>query len=232
MPATEDPLTPVHKGLRGMIYNLSTRLQTLDFTDAETTQALLTDLENDFTAARSAGCALCILSMHANDEESVVFPPAARAGNALITSLIREHQELTRRELAIAAAGHRLQGLPSPADRRGAGAELNRAANELFAAYLTHMNREETELVPLMQAHFTDEQLLAMRATIVGRMPPERLLAILGWMLPNLNDAELTGLLGGLRRGAPPPFVAAVSRICEAKIEPTRWAVVRERVGF
>ena len=231
MPAREDPLTPVHKGLRAMIYSLSTRLQTHDFSDAEATRSLAVDLEQDFAVARTAGCILCLLSHHAIDEDTVLFPPTARVGNALVTTLIEEHHDLTRREIALARSAQELIALGSPSDRVAAGARLNQAANGLFAAYVTHMNKEEEQLVPLMQAHFTDPELVGMRSTVIARMPPERVMAMLSWILPSINETELCDFLTSVVRTAPPPLVKGVTDLCAAKVESARWARVRQQVG-
>jgi Hemerythrin HHE cation binding domain len=232
MTATGDLFTPIHKALRSMIYSLSERLQTNDFADVAVTKALVTDLENDFAIARSAGCMLCVLSQHAVDEESVIFPPVVRAGNGLIAQLIEEHHDLARRELALAKEAHQLLAMESGDRRIDAGIRLNLEANQLFAAYIAHMNREEVELVPLMRKHFTDEQLVAMRSTIMGQMPPDRMFFVLGWMLPSLNVAELSGLLSSFRQGAPPQLMKAVTDLCAAKVEPARWSEVKIRVGL
>jgi hypothetical protein len=230
--ATGDLFTSIHKGLRSMIYGLSGRLQTNDFADSAATKALITDLENDFAVARSAGCALCILAHHAVDEESVIFPAVARVGNTLIAELISEHHELTRRELEIAKEGHKLLSMDSAEARVRAGAELNLAANQLFGAYITHMNREEVELVPLMQENFSDPEMAAMQGKIIGQMPPDRVFAILGWMLPSLNVIELSRLLSSLKDAAPPQFMKAVSDLCAARVDPARWDTVKLRVGL
>jgi hypothetical protein len=232
MVAEGDLFTSIHKGLRSMIYSLSGRLQTNDFADTAATEALITDLENDFAIARSAGCALCILAHHAVDEESVVFPAAASVGNQLITELISEHHDLTRRELEIAKAGHELHSTGSAEARIRAGVRLNIAANQLFGAYLVHMNREEAELVPLMQEHFSDPEMAAMQGKIISQLPPDRLFAILGWMLPSLNVTELSRLLSTLKGAAPPQFMKAVSDICAARVDPARWDSVKLQVGL
>lgn len=215
-----------------MLYGLSSRLQTHDFADVTATKVLATDLEHDFAVARSAGCIVCVLNHHATDEESAIFPAAAKAGDPLVTSLIEEHHGLTRREMALARESHALLSLESPEARVAAGIRLNQSANDLFGAYLAHMNREELELVPLMREHFTDEQQIAMRSAIIGGMPPERLFSLLGWMLPSLNVTELAALLSSIRKTAPPPVVKAVTDLGAAKVDPTRWAEVKLRVGM
>lgn len=231
MPAREDLFTPIHKALRSMIYSLSARLQTNDFSDLRATGTLMMDLENDFAVARSAGCILCVLSHHATDEESVIFPAVAKVGNGLITELVEEHHDLTRRELEIARLGQELLAFESPAARIDAGVRLNRAANELFASYIAHMNREDAELVPLMQDHFTDAQMAGMRGAIMGNIPPERMVSILGWMLPSLNVTELSQFISGLSKTAPPPLQKVVFDIASAKVDPARWSEVKLRTG-
>lgn len=231
MEATEDLFTSIHKGLRSMIYQLGTRLQTNDFTDLAATSALVTDLEHDFAVARSAGCIVCVLHHHAEDEESVIFPSVSNFDGSLITTLVNDHHELTRRELALGKSAHELLAMKEAEARLHAGVRLNQSANDLFAAYITHMNREDNELVPLMRKKFTNEQMAEMRGKIMGGMPPERLFAILGWMLPSLNVHELSELISGLQKGAPPPLVQGVVSLCAAKVEPTRWKAVRDRVG-
>lgn len=232
MTATEDLFTPIHKALRSMIYSLSGRLQTNDSGDLAATAALITDLENDFAVARSAGCVLCVLNHHADDEETAIFPAVSAKGGGLVTALIEEHRDLMRRELALGATAHRLLEVNSPEGRVAAGVRLNQLANELFAAYLAHMNREETELVPLMQEHFSNDQMIRMRGVIMGRMPPDRMFAILGWMLPSLNVTELTDLLTSLRPGAPPQVFQAVVDLCAARVDAARWNSVKLRAGL
>lgn len=227
-----DLFTPVHKGLRAMLYGLSARLQTNDFADVEATRMLVVDLENSFEAARSAGCILCAFAHHASTEESVIFPATAGTANALITDLIQEHHGLTRRELEIGEKARGLLSLATPEERIAAGVRVNQLANELFGAYIVHMNREETELVPVMQEQFTDQEQLTMQGGIIAKFPPNQLMALLGWMLPALNVTELTELIAGVKRTAPPPLLKAVTELCDARVEPTRWATVKRRVGL
>lgn len=232
MTGREDLFTPVHKGLRAMVYGLSNRLQVHDFADVASTRQLVVDLENDFLVAQSAGCILCTFAFHAEEEERIIFPPSARVANALVTELIQEHHDLTRRELEIARSAHQLLELPSPEARIAEGIRVNQMANELFVAYLTHMNREETELVPVMREHFSDAEQVTMRNTIIAKFPPDRLFALLGWMLPSLNVTELSELLASVKQTAPPPVMKAISDLCTARVDPGRWSIVRLRVGI
>ncbi|HEV2449551.1 MAG TPA: hemerythrin domain-containing protein [Thermoplasmata archaeon] len=232
MPAREDLFTPVHKALRAMMYDLSSRVQSNDFADLAATRALVVDLEHDFAVARSAGCMLCVFHEHADTEEGIVFPEVKRTSGELVASLIAEHLDLARREIAITDAAHALLALGSEEDRLTAGTALNLALNQLLAAYLVHINREDAELVPRMREHFTDPQMAKMRGAIIAQFPPDRLFALLGWMLPALNVTELTDLIGELKRSAPPPVTQAVVDLAAAKVPSARWTEVRVRVGL
>jgi Hemerythrin HHE cation binding domain len=232
MTATEDLFTPIHKAIRSMMYELSGRLQTNDFTDVGASKPLLSDLEHEFSAAISSGCILCLLHSHASDEETQVFPPVSKYEAALVQGFIEDHHALTRRLESITKMAHDLPSKASAEERGQFGAALNRQANEFFAAYLDHMNREEQKLVPLMRERFTDEQMRAMRGAIMGGMPRDRLASILRWMLPSLNVGELAAMLGGMKATQPAPVLQFVSGIATQYVDPQRWQTVKERVGI
>ena len=61
---------------------------------------------------------------------------------------------------------------------------------------------------------------------------PDQLKGYLRWMLPSMNLAELTTLVGDVQRGAPPPLLDLLKAVAEATVDPARWALVRERVGI
>jgi hypothetical protein len=214
-----------------MLYGLSERLQTNDFADISATTSLLKDVENDFAVSQTSGCILCHLATHAHEEEASIFPGASKFANRLVASLIEEHHALTKRELEIASATRELLGLPTPEARIRAGIRINQMANGLIADYLVHMNREENELVPLMRENLTDAEQAAIRGAIIARFPPDRLFALLGWMLPSLNVNELSELISSVKQGAPPPVVKAITDLAAAKVEAARWNEVQHRIG-
>jgi hypothetical protein len=232
MASTEDLFTPIHKAIRSMIYDLGGRLQRADFADKASSTVLLADFQHEFANAVSPACVLCLLHAHAGAEESEVFPTMRAIDPALIQSLIEEHHEITGRLIAITKMADELRSVDALDRRLALGAQVNRTVNEFFAYYLTHMNKEETTIVPAMKEHFTDDQMRALQGAIIGAMPPERFAAYLRWMLPSLSLAELTGTMAGVKHGGRPEVLKAVAGIGEANVDPARWALVRERVGF
>jgi Hemerythrin HHE cation binding domain len=232
MTATEDLFTPIHKAIRSMIYNLGGRLQSVDFADRAASSAVLADLQHEFTSAVSPTCVLCLLHSHAGSEETGVFPSMQPIDPAMVRMLIEEHHEILRRLAVITKMADELAAVDRAEERAEAGVRLNRVANEFFAYYLAHMNKEETTIVPAMKEHFTDQQMRAMQGAIMGAMSPEKLANYLRWMLPSLSMGELTTLLGGIKHSAPAPFLQMVNGIGTANVDPARWAAVRQRVGF
>jgi hemerythrin superfamily protein len=232
MTATEDLFTPVHKAIRSMIYDVSGRLQTNDFTDVTTSKPLLSDLEHEFTAAISAGCILCLLHHHASDEETAVFPSVSKHDAALVQGFIDDHHALSRRLETITKMARDLPSKARPEERVQLGIALNQKANDFFAAYIDHMNREEEKLVPLMRERFTDEQIRKMRSAIMGAMPSDRLASLVRWMLPSLNVNEMTEMLGGIKASSPPQVLQFITGIAAQHVDPQRWQTVKERVGI
>jgi len=215
-----------------MIYSLGGRLQTADFADKVASAELLTDLQHEFSNAVSATCVLCLLHAHAGHEETGIFPSMQTIDPTLIRGLLDDHVEIRRRLTIITQRAEELRAIDAPAERLERGADINREVNAFFAFYLAHMNKEEITIAPAMKEHFTDPQLGAMQGAMMAAMPPDRLASYLRWMLPSLSLGELTGMLTGLKHGAPPEFLRIVDGIGAAQVDPARWALVRERVGI
>src|SRR4029077_18541113 len=81
--STVDFLTPIHKALRLMIYDVGSRLQTTDFSDSAQSQLLLNELIYEFSSALSASCILCLLHSHAKAEDLYLFPAVEKSDSKL-----------------------------------------------------------------------------------------------------------------------------------------------------
>ncbi len=227
-----DVLTPIHKGIRSMIYSVGAQLQSTDFRDPAQTAAIVRQLQHEFTTALSSGCTLCLLHGHGGDEERFAFPRMAEFDAPLIDHLLATHRELTRRLGNITDQANGLAGLPDDAARVRAGAQLNRTTNEFFAAYISHMNEEEARLVPEMMDRLTDEEMISLRARTQASIPPAHLAEFMAWILPSLNAPELEQTLRGMQRGAPPDALRSMVALAEARVPKERWAAVKQRVGL
>jgi hypothetical protein len=227
-----DILTPIHKAIRAMIYDLGDQLQTTDFTDLAQTEAVVRQLKYDFTAAITSNCILCLVHHHGLGEEMQAFPELAHFDGPLIDRLLKEHSQFEMSLGALSKMGTELGELSDPTERIQIGVQLNRGANEFFAAYFAHMNEEEAKLLPLLWEHFTDEQIIAFSTHIEESMPPQRFQEYMRWMLPSLNANELTEMFRGIKLGEPPEVLRAFTSLAEAHVDPARWRVVKSRLGI
>jgi hypothetical protein len=227
-----DAFTPIHKGIRAMIYSLSSRLQSTDFADPVATAAVLDDLRHEFAQGVPAACVLCLLHSHGRHEDDGAFPAMGPFAARLVAELIRDHREFEERLSVVQVHGNALRALTDPAARVRAGKALTLEMNEFFARYFAHMNREEAELVPLMNRHLTDEQILALIGAIEGAIVPDRFHAYLRWMYPALNVEELTEIFAGMRAEAPPAVLREFVATAEAVVPAERWRTVRARAGL
>jgi len=214
-----------------MIYELGKELQTADFTDERSTERVTAKLKMDLSSASST-CIVCLLHEHHVNEDDYVFPDVRTYEPELIDTLLAEHREIVRKIAEVWKIADALKLLRDREERIEMGDKLNRATNDLFAYYLTHLNGEEATLIPAMWKHYTDEQLVAMRTKIEKNIPPEVFAEWMRWVLPSLNINELTGMFMGLKKGAPPPVLEHMSQLAEKSLNEDRWAAVKARAAL
>jgi hypothetical protein len=227
-----DLFTPIHKGVRSMIYVLGNDLQVADFTDERTTGELVAKLEYDLELATSSSCILCLLHEHAGNEDKYLFPQVHPFEPEMVEQLIQEHREVVRRLGGISKFLVELKATTASGKRIDMGIKLNQMVDDLFAFYLTHLAKEEVTILPATWRHFTDEQLIAFRTTVERNTPPERYAEWMKWVFPSLNANELTGMFAGMKQGAPPFFLDSMKRIAEEAVPKDRWELVKLRVGL
>lgn len=214
-----------------MIYELGRELQTADFTDVHATETMVSRLKQDLSVASST-CVLCLLHEHAGNEDQYIFPDVRTYEPELVEKLLAEHRDVVGRIVRVWKIADEVKSLGVREERIEMGAKLNRTANDLFAFYLTHLNGEESTIVPAMWKHFTDEQIITMNMTLMKNISPERLAQWMGWMLPSLNINELTGMFMGSKRGAPPPVFENMAHMAEKALGEDRWAAVKAKAGL
>src|SRR6185503_5304791 len=123
----EDLFTPIHKGIRSMIYELGTKLQKTDFTDVSATEAIVMQLKHDLQSANST-CIACMLHEHAGHEEQSIFPQIAPHDSKLVDTLIQAHVEITRQMVEISRFADELLHGKDNDERIESGAKLNTMA--------------------------------------------------------------------------------------------------------
>jgi hypothetical protein len=216
-----DTLTPIHKALRSMVYEVGGDLQTSDFADELEAAGAAADLE----------LALHLMRDHHTTEEVYLYPKLQPLEEQLVAAMLEQHGNVERL-LDVADAARQQVRAADAETRVAAGAVVNARFNELVAFYFDHLAQEEAKVLPATWRHFDDAQLMAIQGTIIAEMDPDVLFQWLGWMFKGLNRAELVGMLRGAQAGMPPEALEAVRGLGAANMEPAAWQVVREQAGL
>lgn len=119
---------------------------------------------------------------------------------------------------------------PGPAQAQAAQA-LYRQLAVFVAENFLHMHIEETEHNQVLQAGYSDVELMALEERIVAAIPPEENLAALRWMVPALTPAERAQLLGGMQTGAPAPVFAAALDAVRPHLDARDWTKLEEALA-
>jgi hypothetical protein len=227
----EDIFTPIHKGIRSMIYELGTKLQKTDFTDVAATNAILTQLKHNLQSANST-CIVCMLHEHGGHEDQSIFPQLAPFDSKAVDMMIQEHVEITQQMVEISKVADELSQLNDKSQRIEMNNKLNSMVNNLLASYLVHLNNEEATLLPLTWKYLTDDQIRAIRAKIQMATPPARYGEWMKWMVSSLNVNELIGLFSGMKMAAPPQVLENMKLLAEKNLDQETWNKIKERANL
>ena len=217
-----DVLTPIHKGIRGLLYDLGLALQRADFDDDDAGQELIARLDHE----------LDLLHRHGQDEELFIFPEVLRYEPELIGLVHKEHEEIDARIEEVRTISRAMDSDAGAERPQTTGRRLNQAFNSLAAFYLAHMNHEESTLLPACWQYFTDEELQIMRANILKATSPELMAEWMRWILAGVNDAEMAHMLRGMRDSVPPQMIDRAIAMARNAAGDKRWPAVAERAGL
>jgi hypothetical protein len=184
-----DLFTPVHKGLRAVLFETATLLARTDFATAS-------------EAAQAAGAverAVAFLEEHAGHEDAVVLPAVEAIAPELFVALREDHARIDGLQRDLAALAARLGGA-TEAERVAVGHRLHDRFGIIVAEHLLHMQREERDVQRRLCAHLGDDELRALHGRILGRIPPERSAEWLELIRPALSRPERAALADALQR--------------------------------
>jgi len=230
MSERENLFRPIHKGIRLMLYQLGSRLQTTDFADEAEGNRFVIRMKHELGDSLS-NCILCLLRAHSTHEEKDLFSAMRTHDPDIVEIMMKEHGEVARRIWNVTRTGDELLGLTAPMRRVEVGDRLNQEVNDLFACYLAHLNNEEATMVPLMWERFSDQQLRTMRAKFYDSLPLPLFETWMRWTLPALNQAELIVLFSGLKKEQGTARFGDWLRIAHSTLDFDRWLALREHVG-
>ncbi|HVT07772.1 MAG TPA: hypothetical protein VHO67_09945 [Polyangia bacterium] len=174
-----DPLTPIHKGLRRSLYETAVTLARTDFADDGERAA----------AQETVTVCLSFLREHAELEDRHMVPEVAKLDPALAAALDAAHPQLERMAIAVESLWPRFTALDAPA-RATLGGELQRRFQTFVAEQLLHMDLEERQVLAVMWARLTDQEIGALSGRIAASIPPPRAKEWSALVGPSLNGPE------------------------------------------
>lgn len=201
--ASYDLYYAVHKGLRLGHGRVLQAIATCDPGDRQALAALIETVRAHLALCRS----------HLESENARLHTAFEARAPGVSAMAEAEHDD---HDAAMAELQELLQALETAEPEAAAAGQ--RALYRRFALFVAHdiehMDGEEYELMPAMQEHFTDAELMALTAEVRAALSPETSRAFLRLILAAASPPERAQLLTGMRGGMPPPaFDALVAEL-------------------
>lgn len=210
----------VHKGLRRAIFGITEAAGSADGADETATQAVADEVVH----------VVGLLRAHAGHEDAVLQPLVDQHAPDLLDELMGDHEESEAELDALEELASSLGGRDEAGRREGL-ADLYRLLRAFCVSYLSHLEFEETKVMPALASALTADQLLATRGAVLGRIPPDEMRAFLLYMLPAMNLDERTLMLGGMKAMAPPEVFGFFSGVAQEALGADGWQAVEDRIG-
>lgn len=202
----------IHKAVRALLCDTVMRVARLDLGDeAEVSDTLgqVIDL-------------LDFCEHHIANEERFVHPAmeARQPGSAAGTGA--EHAHHAADLAAMRAECATMKG-QAGVERDAAWRRLQHRLAGFAGDSLLHMESEETANNAVLQACYTDAELIALHQQILASLPPEEMAADLRWILKGSSPAERFQIMAGLRADAPPPVFDAMLELARQNLDAGSW---------
>jgi hypothetical protein len=109
------------------------------------------------------------------------------------------------------------------AERLAAWQRLQHGLAQFTGDNLLHMEIEESANNAVLQACYSDDELLALHQRILAALSPMEMAVGMRWMLVGSSPAERTRLMAGLRADAPPPAFDAMLGLARECLDSADW---------
>jgi hemerythrin-like domain-containing protein len=216
-----DLYTAIHKALRAWMSHTLLRLGQLDTSDELDCGEVMTELEQLLDA----------LQGHLETENNFVHTAIEARRPGAIEGIERDH---AAHKAAIAQLRRHAQALlhAAPAARDPSALFLYRELALFVAENFEHMQVEETQNQQLLWSAYSDQELLAIHGAILQSIPPQKMAAMLSWMIPALNPAARARLLSELRANAPAAAFDGMLGLAQARLSTRDWVKLTNALGL
>lgn len=208
----------IHQALRALLYHVSITAQHTDFTQPEQTDktvGLIREMVNFFEG-------------HAHTEDSLVFPMIAAYAPEVVADFEKQHVTDHALGEEVKQSLEECSNATSNESRIQAGIRVQRAINAFTAFNLTHMGKEETEVLPLIHKYYSDEQLLEKEKEIVQSLSEEKKAFSGYWMLKGLAMHEIIHWFQQIQAAAPSFVLDQYLQLAERALSGDKFKKLQE----
>lgn len=192
-----DVFRSVHKGLRSALSALVVQAGRTDAFQAEEVEAL----------SLKAGEAFHFVAHHALNEDRYLLPAMVAKAIPEADAMRKEHASLEAELEVLRRDAVQLSQAPGRLHR------FYLALSRFVSDYLAHLHQEETDILPVLHARFTDAELGEFPRQSVANTSPADQAMMLAYMFPAMDAAELKAFFAGVRGKVPAEMLAHLEGI-------------------
>lgn len=166
------------------------------------------------------------LQEHARLEDAHFHPLLKECGSPLLEEVEREHAKLdSDLEQLIAAE----QQITNPSLTYQFYLDLIVYQTN----YFSHLDAEETKLLPALHTHFDNDRLLFANQQVLRSMSRERMISVTKGMLPVINHQERVEVYSSMKKsGMPPEAFSGMCRLASTTLTPDEAIKLFEEIGW
>ncbi len=216
-PARHDLYRRPHAGLRACMCEALTAVARADPADPADLSALTLRMRE----------LVAMFETHLHHENTLVHPAIEARRPGATAPIALDHEDHVQALARLAADVEAIRSATQ--DRRpDALSVLSRDLGAFVADNLVHMAAEERDNNAALWEAFTDEEILAIEARIIGSVPPAQMMGNLRWMVPALPPAERLAMMKRLRAVVPAPAFEAALAAIEPHLDDREWSKLAE----
>jgi hemerythrin-like domain-containing protein len=217
-PARYDLYSAIHRALRLLMTDTLARLGRLDVNDRHELTGALQQLEATLRLSRN----------HLAHENQFVHAAIEAREPGATQAIGSEHQEQLDTIAALQAEAAALGQVPTTPAALRLYRHLGRYVSDAFE----HMHAEETQLNPILWAHYGDDQILAIEHEATDAATPEDRALILRWMTLAITPIERAWRYSLLQRKLGAEDYEHALAIAQEVLDARSWNKLRWALGM
>ena len=194
-----DLFLSIHKAIRFALADLLARMGQADFADEQASQRIASDLE----------LVLALCEDHRRTEDEIVFPNLRSRMSGDLVAILDDHEDQTRIVEELLAASRTLLA-ESAANRPVVGRTLYLHFTKFVGELLAHMAEEEQVASPLFDRLFSEEEVRAIHAKVMGFLSIDEHLRGARFIMKAVNRPERLAMMTGALMLFPKEAVVAL----------------------